>query len=235
MICRTNAFVFARGGSKGLPKKNILKLGDKPLIAHSIELAKNINEIENVYVSTDSKEIANIAKNYGARIIKRPENLASDQSPEWLAWIHAVKYVNENYGAFDKFLSLPATSPLRNSNDVIKCLNSLAGNIDMVLTMTNAKRNPWFNMVIKDDSGIIKTVNQNIEISRRQDAPKVYDLCTVAYVTRPDFILSSSSLWEGNTIGVEIPENRSIDIDTKYDFEIADYLYKKRNNLCKSS
>ena len=85
---------------------------------------------------------------------------------------------------------------------------------------------------ILDDSGIIKTVNQNIRISRRQDAPKVYDLCTVAYVTRPDFILSSSGLWEGNTIGVKIPESRSIDIDTQYDFEIADYLYKKQKELC---
>ena len=232
MNSRTNAFTFARGGSKGLPKKNILKLGDKPLIVHSIELSKEIKEIENIYVSTDSEEIANIAKDYGARIIRRPDNLASDDSPEWLSWIHAVKYVYKNYGKFDKFLSLPATSPLRKVEDVKKCLNSLTANIDMVLTMANAKRNPWFNMVVKDDTGIIKTVNQNIRVSRRQDAPKVYDLCTVAYVTRPDFILSSSGLWDGKTIGVEIPENRSIDIDTKYDFEIADYLYKKQKGLC---
>ena len=227
----TNAFIFARGGSKGLPKKNILKLGGKPLIAHSIELSMEIKEIENVYVSTDSKEIANIAKSYGAKIIQRPDNLASDDSPEWLSWIHAVKHVYKNYGKFEKFLSLPATSPLRNVDDVRKCLNSLNGNIDMVLTMTNAKRNPWFNMVIKDDSGMIKTVKQNIRVCRRQDAPKVYDLCTVAYVTRPDFIISASGLWEGNTIGVEIPEKRSIDIDTQYDFEIADFLYKKQKDL----
>tara|TARA_S200000501_G_C20852678_1_gene756359 strand:+ start:583 stop:1281 length:699 start_codon:yes stop_codon:yes gene_type:complete len=232
MNSRTIAFVFARGGSKGLPNKNILKLGKKPLIAHSIELANNINEIENVYVSTDSEDIAIIAKDYGAKIIKRPDNLATDQSPEWLSWIHAVKYVHQDYGEFDKFISLPATSPLRKSNDVIKCLNSLTENIDMVLTMTNARRNPWFNMVLKNDSGTIKTVNNNIRINRRQDAPKVYDLCTIAYVTRPDFILTASGLWEGNTIGVEIPENRSIDIDTEYDFEIADYLYKKQKDLC---
>ena len=89
MNSRTIAFVFARGGSKGLPNKNILKLGEKPLIAHSIELAKNINEIENIFLSTDSDHIANIGKDYGAKIIKRPSNLASDKSPEWLSWIHA--------------------------------------------------------------------------------------------------------------------------------------------------
>ena len=228
----TNAFVFARGGSKGLPQKNILKLGDKPLIAHSIELAKTINEIKDIYVSTDSEKIARIAKDYGAKIIKRPDNLASDESPEWLSWIHAVDYVYQNYGRFDKFISLPATSPLRNSHDVKKCLNALTENIDMVLTMTNARRNPWFNMVLKDDSGIIRTVNQKSGISRRQDAPKVYDLCTIAYVTRPDFILKAKGLWEGNTIGVEIPEYRSIDIDTQYDFEIANHLYKKQDKLC---
>ena len=228
----TNAFVFARGGSKGLPQKNILKLGDKPLIAHSIELAKEINEIENIYVSTDSEKIARIAKNYGAKIIKRPDNLASDESPEWLSWIHAVEYVYQNYGRFDKFISLPATSPLRNSYDVKKCLNALTENIDMVLTMTNARRNPWFNMVLKDDSGMINTINRKSGITRRQDAPKVYDLCTIAYVTRPDFILKADGLWGGKTIGVEIPEYRSIDIDTQYDFELAEHLYKKQNDLC---
>ena len=110
---KTFCFIFSRGGSKGITKKNIRTLFDKPLIAYSLLLAKDISEIEEVFVSTDCDEIAEIARPYGVNIIKRPAYLAEDNSPEWLAWEHAVKWAFEKYGTFTKFLSLPATAPLR--------------------------------------------------------------------------------------------------------------------------
>ena len=144
---KTVAFVFARGSSKGIPRKNILSFAEKPLLAWSIEMAKSLPEIDQVYVSTDEAKIAEIAREWGANVIERPSELARDDSPEWLAWHHAVRYHLENIGDFEKFVSLPTTSPLRNSNDVQACLDALDGYTDMVVTITDSGRSPWFNMV----------------------------------------------------------------------------------------
>lgn len=218
------AFIFARGGSKGLPKKNILKINGLPLIAHSINTAKDLNEVDKVFVSTDDDEIAKISSNFGAYIIKRPKELALDHSPEWLAWTHAIKWVYEKHGEFDIFLSLPATSPLRSINDVRKCLKKLTPDFDMVITITPARRNPYFNMVNKDKFDEVQLVINNKKLVRRQDAPEVFDICTIAYVSRPNHIINSSCLWDGRVGAIKIDPRRSIDIDTKLDFEIATLL-----------
>ena len=110
----TYAFIFARGGSKGVPVKNIKPMAGKPLIAYAIELALEHLGIDRVFVSTDDVNIADVAAEYGAEVISRPEKLAQDDSPEWLAWQHAIAYVEKNYEASDDstFISLPTTSPL---------------------------------------------------------------------------------------------------------------------------
>lgn len=230
---KTYAFVFARGGSKGLPGKNILKINGIPLLGYSINIAKSIKEIQKYFVSTDSDEIAEIAKNYGATVIHRPVELSSDHSPEWLSWQHAVSWVRNNIGDFDKFISLPTTAPLRLPEDVKKCLRQHDSSTDIVLTMSESHRSPWFNMVNKD-------INENLQLimkckkklNRRQDAPVSYDLTTVAYVTHPDFIMNNKSIWDGKSKGVIIPADRAIDIDTELDFKIAKLLMSDRDNLC---
>lgn len=230
---KTFAFVFARRGSKGLPGKNILKLNGNPLLAYSINIAKSIDEIQKCFVSTDSDQIAEIAKNFGATVIRRPIELCDDNSPEWLSWQHAVDWVRNNIGDFDKFISLPTTAPLRLPEDVKKCLSRLDSNTDIVLTMTKSHRSPWFNMVYKDDNEnlqlIIKDKNN---LTRRQDAPVSFDLTTVAYVTRPDFIMNNKSIWDGKSKGVIIPAERAIDIDTELDFRVAKLLMADRGFLC---
>ena len=97
---KTCAFVFARGGSKGLPGKNILPIGGHPLIAHSIRLAQSIEAIDSVYVSTDCPQIALAAKQYGAELIKRPDEMATDTSLEWLSWQHGINHVLTHHGYF---------------------------------------------------------------------------------------------------------------------------------------
>ena len=222
------SFIFARGGSKGIKKKNIKKLCNKPLIAYSIDIAKKIPNVDKIYVSTDSLEIGNIAEDYGAVVIKRPAKLSQDSSPEWLAWQHAIEFVREKNN-FDIFLSLPTTSPLRNINDVTKCLNLLDTKTDVVVGIAKASRSPWFNMVRKkNDSSIDILLKTEKKFSNRQEVPKIYDLTTVAYVSRPDFIMNSSGVFEGRVKGVEIPLHRSLDIDTELDFEIAQFLLSKQ-------
>ena len=222
---KTFCFIFARGGSKGLPKKNIKSLFNKPLIKYSIDIAKEIHEIDKCFVSTDCEEIAKISKSNGAEIIHRPKEISHDKSPEWLAWKHAINWTYDNYGKFTKFISLPATAPLRSKDDVIKCLNAFQSREDVIITMTEASRNPWFNMVIKNEKeGIDLILKSKKKISRRQDAPEVFDLTTVAYVLNPEFILKNNSIWDGNVKGILIPKERALDIDNEFDFKIAEMI-----------
>lgn len=223
------AFVFARGGSKGVPGKNIRQLVDKPLLGHALTVAKQIPEIERSFVSTDSLEIAAVAKAYGATVISRPPELAEDNSPEWLAWRHAIESVRETVGCFDCFVSLPATAPLRLAEDVRNCLDVLDEETDAVVTMTPAHRSPWFNMVKTDDVGYLSVLlKDGGRVVRRQDAPRTFDLTTLAYVLRPEFIMTHDSLWQGRVRGVQILQERAIDIDTECDFRIAEFLMRER-------
>jgi N,N'-diacetyl-8-epilegionaminate cytidylyltransferase len=225
---RTFAFIFARGGSKGVPGKNIKKISGKPLIAYSIEIAKEIESIGKIFVSTEDDNIAAIAREYGAKVIDRPPKLALDDSPEWLAWQHGVNWVREQDDKFDVFLSLPTTSPMRNKYDIQKVLEKLDSQTDVVLTMTPASRSPWFNMVTINRDGYASLVKQNKnKIQRRQDAPPAYDLTTVAYATRPQFILSHGSIFDGRVRAVEIPRERAFDIDTELDWDIVEYMIRK--------
>jgi N-acylneuraminate cytidylyltransferase len=224
-----NAFIFARGGSKGLPGKNIKELAGKPLIQYSIEIAKQINIFENIFVSTEDSKIADIAEKLGAVVIKRPYELAQDTSPEWLAWKHAVLWVKEHYGDFDEFVSLPATSPLRNCTDVISAIEKRRiKKADACIAITGSNRSPYFNMVKYKINGDIELViNSNKKIFRRQDAPSVFDITTSVYAVLPEFILNFNNLFEGKVTAIEVPKNRSIDIDDIYDFKFAETILKE--------
>tara|TARA_B100001057_G_C22759138_1_gene915022 strand:+ start:325 stop:1017 length:693 start_codon:yes stop_codon:yes gene_type:complete len=226
---KTYAFIFARGGSKQIPKKNITLINNKPLIYYSINLAKKIKKIQKVFVSTDNSEIAKISKKYGAEIIKRPANLARDNTPEWLAWQHAIKYLNSKNDFFDLFLSLPPTSPLRSSSDILNCLNAYNEKFDAVVTIREASRNPWFNMVKLNKNKQLKILiqNKNSNYFRRQDTPLIYDLSTVATLTSPKYILKNKHKFVGKIKGVMVPNERSIDIDNQFDLKIAKLLMKK--------
>ena len=221
---KTFAFIFARGDSKGVPGKNIRNLAGRPLLAYSIIMAQNIDEISRVFVSTDNQDIANIGIKYGAEIIDRPVELAKDDSPEWLAWRHAIEWLENREEYFDCFVSLPTTSPLRNESDVIKCLNLLDKQTDIVVTMTNASRSPYFNMVSEQDGYIKLLVENESKYSRRQDVPIAYDMTTVAYVTRPDYIKNNNKVFDGQVKASIVPKERAVDIDDEIDFKIAEML-----------
>jgi len=228
---KTYAFIFARGGSKGVPGKNIKDMCGKPLIAYSIEIAKEIESIEKIFVSTEDEQIVAIAKEHGADIIPRPHLLAKDDSPEWLAWQHAIKWLEEKGEIFDVFISLPTTSPLRNKKDITQCISSLDDKTDMVVGITEAAHSPWFNMAQQDSDGFLKVLMEKEKTYiRRQDTPKIYNMTTIAYVTRPEFIMTETGGFDGKVKGVEIPPERALDIDTELDFEIAEFLINKRLN-----
>ena len=223
------AFIFARGGSKGLPGKNVRPLAGKPLIAWSIEHARAVERIDRIIVSTDSQEIADVARQNGAEVpFMRPKDLSSDTSPEWLAWRHALNYLLETEGTLpDVMVSIPATAPLRLPLDIENCLDEFEkGDADMVITVTDAHRSPYFNMVKEHADGTVGLViPPQTEICRRQDAPAVYDMATVAYVVSPEFVMTHKSTFEGRVRAVHVPLERAVDIDTLMDFRIAESLH----------
>ena len=226
------ALIFARGGSKGLSGKNTRMFGDKPLIAWSIELALEVNRIDRVIVSTDSEEIATISKEYGAEVpFMRPAELATDTSPEWHSWKHALKYLQESSGTMPEIMvSIPAVAPLRAAIDIENCLDEYAkGFSDIVITVTDAHRSPYFNMVKTNLDGSYGLLDSSFStINRRQDAPIVYDMTTVCYVANSEFVMSHKSIFEGRVGAVQVPIERAIDIDTHLDFQIAEYLLSQR-------
>lgn len=228
------AFIFARGGSKGLPGKNTRLLAGKPLIAWSIEHARSVKRIERVIVSTDSEEIAAVARDFGAEVpFMRPAELARDDSPEWLAWRHALTFVRDTEGALpEAMLSVPTTAPLRLSIDLENCLDEFAkDDADMVVTITEAHRHPWFNMVKENADGTVDLViKPALGITRRQDAPAVFDMATVAYVARPQFVMQNMGVFSGRVRAVKIPVERSVDIDTLYDFQLAEFLIGRQRS-----
>ncbi len=230
---RTVAFVFARGGSKGVPRKNVRLLDGKPLIAHSIEVGLATPGVETVVVSTDDEEIASVARACGAEVpFMRPAELAQDHSPEWLAWRHAISWFVAERGSFDCFVSLPATSPFRSVEDVLACIAKLRADpaTDVVITVTDANRSPYFNMVHLDEGqhATIVIPPKDGGIVRRQDAPPVYDMTTVAYAARPKFVETADRLFAGKVSAVLVPGERAADIDTELDFKMAEALAAMR-------
>jgi N-acylneuraminate cytidylyltransferase len=227
------AFIFARGGSKGLPNKNIKILNGKPLIAWSIEHAKAVKRVGRVIVSTDSEEIARIARKYGAEVpFMRPLELATDESPEWLSWQHGLKYLESTDGCLpDLMVSIPATAPLRDVEDINNVIDEYQRNdTDMVITVTESYRSPFFNIVKEGLNGYVDLfMSSEKVVSRRQDCPKTFDITTVAYAARPSFVLNKKNMFEGRVRQVIVPKETSLDIDTLFDFEFAEYMFKKRN------
>jgi N,N'-diacetyl-8-epilegionaminate cytidylyltransferase len=232
--------IFARGGSKGVPRKNIRPLAGKPLIAYAIEAARASKLITNVVVSTDDLEISEVAKQYGAEVpFLRPSELAQDDSPEWLAWQHAIITLAKLniLPKLDVFTSIPPTSPLRSVGDVDACIQTLLeSDADMVITVKPAERNPYFNMVVlneKKEAELVITPKE--KIYQRQAAPTVYDMTTVAYAARPGFILAANSIFEGKVRVVVVPAERALDIDTEFDFKIAELLLNSKTpEFCRS-
>jgi CMP-N-acetylneuraminic acid synthetase len=229
------AFIFARGGSKGLPGKNTRLLGGKPLIAWSIERALQVDRISRVIVSTDSDEIASISKQFGAEVpFMRPAELAADDSSEWLSWRHGLEFLQNTTGRIPEVMvSVPTVAPLGKAIDIENCLNEYEkGLSDIVITVTKAHRNPHFNMVrLNSDGsyGLVNTIGSGI--TRRQDAPTVYDMATICYVANSEFIMTHDSIFEGRVGAVHVPIERAIDIDTLLDFQIAEYLLNSKERF----
>lgn len=225
------AVIPARGGSKGVPNKNIKELLGKPLIAYTIEQARSSRYIDRTIVSTDSPVIHDIAAYYGAEVpFLRPQELATDQSGTLDVLVHAMDWLkkNENY-SFDILVLLHATTPLREPEDIDRCIELLVEKkAGSVFSVTEAHRNPYFNMVeIKNNKvSLVKKGNY----TTRQAAPQVFDMNSSIYVWWKDIFVKNKSVFLDNSQIYLMPKARSIDIDDPLDFKIAEMLLRDRDN-----
>jgi CMP-N,N'-diacetyllegionaminic acid synthase len=224
----TIATICARGGSSGLPGKNIRPLLGKPLIVHSIEQALACTAIDVVYVSTDSPEIADVARKAGATVpFLRPAALATAEAPKLEVIRHLVAAVEADGRRIDRIVDLDPTSPLRELSDIEACLGLLRPGIDVVITGYEAEKNPYFNMVEFDEQGRVRLVKApEVPVEARQAAPKVYAMNASIYVWHRHTL--QKGLWEGRAALHIMPRERSIDIDSMLDFRLVELLMEER-------
>ena len=217
----TISIIPARGGSKSLPRKNIKKFLGKPLIAYTIEAAKKAKKLGRIFVSTEDKEIAKVAKKYGAEVIDRPIELAADDTPTYKVLQHAVRKI----GNVETVVTLQPTSPIRDPKDIDRAIEMLKDN-DSVASVCEIDYHPYWTKKI--ESGLlVPFVASDKEYYRRQDMPKAYRLNGAIYVTKSNVIMVKNSIFGEKVIPLVMDEMHSIDIDTELDFLAAEAALKK--------
>lgn len=224
------AIIPARGGSKGVPRKNIKLIGGKPLIFYSIAEAKKSKYITRVIVSTEDKKITKIAKSFGAEVVKRPITLARDNSKTISAIRHVINFLekNEKYPV-DTLVILQPTSPFRNVYDIDSCIKKFINNkFESIVSISEPAKSPYWMFTMK--KGSLKPILKiNKKHHRRQDLPKIYELNGAVYVTSRQIVMEKNTILSDRMGGYIMPIERSIDIDNKFDFKIANLLMKYQN------
>lgn len=229
-MTRIIATICARGGSKGLPRKNVLPFAGKPLIAHTIEQALACKGIDGVFVSTDDDEIGDVARAFGARVpYRRPPELAADHSAKIPAIEHLVAHLEGQGERIDCVVDLQPTSPLRIAQDLDDAI-ALAGKADLVVSVTEPSHNPYYSLVEAQPDGTLKP-SKPTDAVRRQDVPAVWGLNGSIYVWNRSALARAvrDGFWTVRILPSPMPRERSVDIDDAFDFEFAQWLYSRRD------
>ena len=224
------ATVCARGGSKGLPGKNLLPLAGRPLIVHTIEQALACPGIDGVHVSTDDELIAAVSREAGALVpYLRPAELATDEAPKLPAIEHLVAHLESTGLRVDTVVDLQPTSPLRTAGDIAQAL-SLLGDADLVASVTEPSHNPYYTLAESGEGGWLQLCKP-ADFARRQDAPAVWGLNGAIYVWRRAALQKAVThgFWSVRIRPYPMPRHRSVDIDDLEDFEWAQWLLQRRH------
>ena len=226
--------ICARGGSKGVKNKNIRDLAEKPLIAYTLEQARASGLFDVIAVSSDSPEILEVGRRRGADLlVERPAELATDNADKITAIRHCVEEAERvTGGCFDVVVDLDATSPLRLVEDIRGAVDMLQSEkVSNVITAAPARRSPYFNLVELGENGVVR-LSKPLEkpIVRRQDSPRCFDMNASIYVWQRAALFDYPTVFNADTRLFVMPEERSTDIDNELDFEIVEFLMKKRNS-----
>jgi CMP-N,N'-diacetyllegionaminic acid synthase len=220
-----------RGESKGVPNKNLRLLHGKPLMVYTIRQALESGLFEHVVVSTDSNEIVETAKSFGAEAwFFRPAEMATDNAPKLPVIRHAFLEAEKHYGRqFDVLIDLDATSPLRLVEDINGAYEQFVEeDADILITASPCRKNPYFNMVEQVNGRIQRVKKLETSPTRRQDAPEVFDMNASIYIWKRRALLENDTLFTDKTSLYVMPEERSVDIDTELDWDFVKFMYSKQ-------
>lgn len=222
------AIIPARAGSKRLPRKNLLDLCGKPLIAHSIEAALKSKYISKVIVSSDEEEILNIAKEYKADFIKRPDKLASDTATTF----DALKHTLENVERYDYVVLLQPTSPLRSEKHINEAIELLKEkNADAIISVCEMEHSPLWSNTLDENLNMLDFLREEVLNKRSQDLPKYYRLNGAIYICKTEKLLENKGFFiKENIYAYKMDKKHSVDIDEDIDFIIAEKLMQHNNN-----
>lgn len=219
----------ARGGSKGIPRKNIKDFAGKPLICYSIEAARTLSDDEHIIVSTDDEEIADVARSTGLKVeYMRPSHLATDTAGSREVMIDAMDWAERKGVDYDMIVLLQPTSPLRNADDIRGCIELYSDEIDTVVSVVEAQSNPYYNCFeTSPETGYLHISKGDGLYTRRQDVPKAWEYNGAVYVINPKSLRDMPMGKFPRRIPYEMPRSRSVDLDTPTDWIIAEMIYKQ--------
>ncbi len=222
------SIIPARGGSKGIPRKNIIDLNGKPLIAWTIEASLKSRYITKTVVSSDDNEILEVSKKYGANVLKRPDDLATDTSSSQSVVEHTITELEKVNEKYDYLVLLQPTSPLRDRNDIDEAFETLFEKNATALISVKEYDNKILKAFIDNQEGFIEGVRNNTyPFIRRQDLPKVYMSNGAIYIIKAEKFMKCKSFWTEKTVKYVMDNTKSMDIDTKEDLEkIRKFLNK---------
>lgn len=222
---KTLVIIPARGGSKGIPHKNIKELGGKPLIHYAIDGARAIADDADICVSTDDPQIIKVVEDYGLEVpFIRPEYLASDTMGTYEVLLHALNFY-ENLGRkYDAIVLLQPTSPFRRHEDIKGALEKYSPELEMVVTVKEASSNPYYNSFEEDEKGYLKISKGDGSYVRRQDAPKAWEYNGAVYVIDAKSLKEKKMSEFTRVAKYEMDSLHSVDLDTMFDWKVAELL-----------
>lgn len=219
----------ARGGSKGVPGKNIKLLGEKPLIVYTIEAARTVFSDDLICVSTDDKEIKEVVERLGLKVpFLRPKELATDNAGSYEVLLHALEQYERKGYKPDTIILLQATSPFRTGEQLMQALNLYKKNTEceMLVAVKETASNPYYVHFEENDEGFLKKLLQS-SFTRRQDCPKVYEINGAIYIIKVEVLKQKKMNEFTKIIKFEMDEQTSHDIDSLFDWKFADFIVKQ--------
>lgn len=222
------AIIPARGGSKGIPRKNIKPLAGKPLIYYTIDCARAICCDDDICVSTDDDEIIQLVEDYGLKVpFKRPVELATDTAGTYEVLLHALDFYEQQGLRYDVVVLLQNTSPFRSANHLMEAIKLYTPDVDMVVSVKECAANPYYCVFEETQEGYLRICKGEGNIIRRQDAPKVYEYNGAIYVINTESLKHQHMHQFKKRIKYVMDEKSSLDLDTLFDWVMAEMIIKE--------